>query len=186
MKPEYDETFEALSPEEKGYELARRGFSSGMSGFHGADFFDDDLPTPFAFCGWAGQHSNYVGFRIEQRCFGGRDVQLYYFNDDSWPRADDERTLKVIRDCSSGLADVHYERRVVKAYAEERARTLIVFRLSADTIRETVMLNSKEVPSREAGGYVFVLPRCGEFMCELGEMLDGELVPLHRDSFCMK
>ena len=34
--------------------------------------------------------------------------------------------------------------------------------------------------------YVFTWPGAGEFWCTLGEVVDGRLVPMHRDDFCMK
>lgn len=35
-------------------------------------------------------------------------------------------------------------------------------------------------------GYVLVIPQVGEFNVELGEIIDGERIPLRYDSFCMK
>lgn len=173
-------------PYQAGYELARLGYSTGKSGFHDAMVSCGDLPSPFGFCGWAGDHSNYVGMCIEKRCFCGSDVQLYYFDDDNWPNFGDETALSLIRQYSSGLTDVHHEKRIVNVFGKMAERTLTVFSLSADAIRETVMLGSEEMPSAAIGGYLFVLPRCGEFRCELGEIKNGELIPLHRDDYCMK
>ena len=60
------------------------------------------------------------------------------------------------------------------------------FHLDPKRIRETVLLSGKAVETDRLGGYVFVLPRAGEFFCELGEIVDGKRVPLHIDDFCMK
>lgn len=44
----------------------------------------------------------------------------------------------------------------------------------------------KLISASETGGYVLVIPQVGEFNVELGEIIDGERIPLHYDSFCMK
>ena len=65
-------------------------------------------------------------------------------------------------------------------------RNVIFFRLASDFIPNTLILNRTEVNAADLGGHVFVLPRSGEFCCEFGECLNGQLIPLYRDSFCMK
>ena len=49
-----------------------------------------------------------------------------------------------------------------------------------------MMLSGHEVPASETGGYVLVLPKVGEFWCELGEILNGKRVPLLFDDYCIK
>lgn len=170
-----------------GYEMARTGLSRGHSGFHG---LGADPMLPFGACGWADYEApdwpdaQGVAFRINRRCFGGRDVQLYYFDDDHFPKVEvEERILATIRQCSSGIACVRVDSVVDEKGFAHRA---ILFRLDAAAIRDTVRLSGQDVDTKELGGYVFVLPRAGEFFCELGELSDGRMIPLHKDDFCMK
>jgi len=173
------------------YELSRLS-AAGLPAPFQWDF-DPFCTAPVTAAGWAGYNRclsgieiQGVGFQIEKRCFDGRDAQLYYFNNDSWPASDDEAVLDTIRRFSSGLVDVHIEQRVTTICRRTAKRNLIVFRLSPDAIRPTVRINREDVDASILGGYVFVLPRSGEFWCELGEIRDGELIPLYQDAFCMK
>lgn len=170
-----------------GYEVGKAGLSQGHSGFHG---FGVNPMVPFQACGWADyddpnwEGAQGVGFRINRQCFGGRDALLYYFDDDRFPAEDQtEWILSVIRQCSSGIACVRVDSVVDGKGFAHRA---ILFRLDAGAIRKTVSLSGQEVATEVLGGYVFVLPRAGEFYCQLGEIVDGRAVPLHIDDFCMK
>lgn len=49
-----------------------------------------------------------------------------------------------------------------------------------------MMVNRRLVSADDLGKYVFVLPRAGEFYCELGVIKAGERVPLLIDDYCMK
>lgn len=42
------------------------------------------------------------------------------------------------------------------------------------------------VHAEQVGRYIFVMPHCGEFYCVLGEIRDGQMIPLHEDDFYMK
>lgn len=170
-----------------GYEMARAGLSRGHSGFHG---LGADPMLPFGACGWADYEAPHwpdaqgVAFRINRRCFGGQDVQLYYFDDDHFPTdGDAEWILATIRQCSSGIACVRVDSVVDEKGFAHRA---ILFRLDAAAIRDSVRLSGRDVDTKELGGYVFVLPRAGEFFCELGQVSEGRTIPLHKDDFCMK
>ena len=172
------------------YELARREHAKVPQ-----NLFDDSITghAPFERCGWAAYDTSPiwgamegVGFRIEKRCFAGRDAQLYYFNDDRWPDANAGSMAEFICRCSSGIADARAEERTVTMHNQRMKRNVIFFRLSADVTPKTLILNREEVDAAKLGGHVFVLPRSGEFQCEFGECLNGELIPLYRDSFCMK
>lgn len=111
--------------------------------------------------------------------------------------ADGKKRLQEIRDgierYSSELTDV----KICEIEEPERFRfrgieysptrlTVIQFRLDSSKIKDTVELSEENIPSSELGDYVFILPRADEFYIELGEMLDGERIPLHYDDFCMK
>ena len=173
------------------YELAKRGYSKGMSGFH-YKWVLPKLIFPFRMCGWAdyahpewvGYRAQGVAFRIEEGCFEGRQAQLYYLDEDGFP-ADtsgepelQQKMIQVIQEYSSGIADVHVE--------ERSGKKLLLFRLEPAAVKETVSLSKKGVPTDQVGKYIFVLPRSGEFNCELGEIRDGEMIRLHKDNFCMK
>lgn len=192
----YWEHYAALSPGMQSlvaWELAKRGASRGKSGFHGA-IFGSGLPFPFAACGWASYRepgwgdTEGVAFRINRDCFGSRKPLLYYLDDDNWPWEDREKThLAIIESCSSGISGVRTERRRCVGWdGEEKERQVVLFRLDPKAVKETVLLSGKPVPTAQAGEYIFVLPRAGEFYCLLGEVRDGEMIPLHKDDFCMK
>lgn len=175
-----------------GYEAAKLGFSNGTSGFHSPVFHQGDLPMPFCAIGWGSyQHPGWgdaegVAFRIESRCFDGRSVQLYYFDDDQCFAEHRDMYVKLIETYSSGIADIRIEDRVCTQFNQTKQHSVILFRLEPKAIRETVVLSGKSVPTSETGEYIFVLPRCGEFFCQLGEIQNDEMIPLHKDDFCMK
>ena len=187
-----------------GYELCRRAQTAGTSGFHLGGRSGD---VPFSFCGWAdyeyrpGKFTQGVGFCVNRACFGGRDAELYYTDDDMLGRPDGSEgapdwitaMAERIGLWSSGLADVRLaEEREEKDFlfrGRWHSPALVRsfrFRLDPRRIRETVLLSGKAVETDRLGGYVFVLPRAGEFFCELGEIVDGRRAPLHIDDFCMK
>ena len=183
---------------EKLYEECRKNPSSGMSGFHGFPAADS---IPFSMCGWATFDGEWggVAFRINRDCFDGRDAVLYYMDDDFFGDLQDHQMewLQMIRNgiekYSSGLTDVQIcEQReqnnfMFRGHSNSPTRvTTIRFRLDSSKIKETVELAEKTVPTSEIGEYIFVLPKAGEFYIELGEIIDGERVPLHYDDFCMK
>ena len=188
------------------YEICKRVQSRGTCGFHG---FARSKYNPISFLGWADcdekKNDQGVGFRINRDCFTGRNVELYYVDDDMFESIDSDSThewlarklnkmLEKIKTFSSGIDDVRIHEEIVEAGFIFRRRKItkrckmsnIRFRLEPAKIRETVSFSGKEVPSSEVGGYIFVLPRAGEFFCELGEIVDGKRVALHIDDFCMK
>lgn len=185
--------FDTLPPQLRSrvcWELARRGASRGRSGFHG---MGGNKEMPFSFCGWADYRdpewgeTQGVGFRINRACFGDRPPVLYYLDDDNWPGEGREKKLDLIRRYSSGIVRVRTEQRVCKNWSGKEAECRVVlFELSRAAVKRTVMLEGKKCPTAQVGEYIFVLPRCGEFYCLLGEERDGELIPLHRDDYCMK
>lgn len=180
------------------YEECRKDPGRGTSGFHG---FGNAYPLPFSMCGWATFDGVWggVAFRINRDCFDGRDAVLYYMDDDyfgdmsehnkEWLR----KMIGVIERYSSGLTDIKICEKTepdtftFRGHAHYPARvTTIQFRLDSSKIKDTVEICEKPVPTPEIGEYIFVLPKAGEFYIELGEILDGERVPLHYDDFCMK
>lgn len=175
------------------YEIAKIENSRSTSGFHG-------MPSGGVIhaCGWANYaifrwgeawHDQGVAFRIRRECFPPGPVRLYYLDDDHFPRKDEDNILQLIRQHSSGISNIHLERRVCKGWHsndEEEEQTLIVFDLDETAFHHTVVLSGKHVPTQDLGGYIFVLPRAGEFYCVLGEIRDDAVIPLHKDDFCMK
>lgn len=175
------------------YEIAKIENSRSTSGFHG-------MPSGGVIhaCGWADYaifrwgeawHDQGVAFRIRRECLPPGPVRLYYLDDDHFPRQDEENILQLIRQHSSGISNIHLERRVCKGWhsnEEEEEQTLIVFDLDETAFHHTVVLSGKHVPTQDLGGYIFVLPRAGEFNCVLGEIRDDAVIPLHKDDFCMK
>ena len=192
------------------YEL-RKNFPSWCRS--GAHWYNPENCDPFSFCGWADfyceelhRDTEGVGFKINRECFDGRDVELYYMDEHFAVEYGDDkflqRILPIIIKYSSGLTDVHIS--IVKEeknsvtfrgdsvdylYFDEENMcqiAIIKFKLDSKKIKENISLNEKIFDTDEFGGYVFVLPRFGEFYCELGEIIDGKRVTLHIDDFCMK
>lgn len=157
--------------------------------------------APISFCGWAdyGRAFPGVGFRINRDCFAGRGAELYYMDDDMlsgayvWKEPFLEEMLGNIISSSSGLTNVHMHQEDAKGEFTFCGRrrdasciTSLRFHLDASSIKETLSFNREKISSAKFGGYVFVLPRTGEFFCELGEIVDGERIPLLFDDYCMK
>lgn len=184
------------------YEDCRRIPTEGRSGFH---WLSTSYQVPFSPCGWASFKASWggteygVAFRIGKDCFNERDVILYYMDSDFFCCLS-ENSIKWLQEMcdnimrySSGLTDVQIcETEVTEPFRFRRRKhsptrvTTIQFRLDSTKIKDTVEINNEKIPTSELGDYVFVLPRSGEFYIELGEVLNGERVPLHYDDFCMK
>ena len=169
------------------------------SGFHG---LEDSKYDPISFCGWAdyGDMFQGVAFRINRDCFiDDNDPELYYVDDDMTGDLS-ERQLKwlnkmldTMNACSSGIRDIHLHQEHADKFIMFRGRMedftnliSIRFTLDASMIRDSVSLSGQEIPASETGGYVLVVPRAGEFFCELGEIRYSERVPLLIDDYCMK
>lgn len=191
---DYREHYQTLPPQLQclvAWEIAKRGASQGRSGFHHGP---GSIPFPFSACGWASYQDprwgamEGVAFRIKKDCFGDRKPLLYYLDDDGWPCAERENIdLALIQRYSSGISGVRVEQRRCKDWnGDEKEQRVVLFELEPAAIKETVELQGYAVSTKEVGEYVFVLPRCGEFYCVLGEILDGKMIPLHKDDFCMK
>ena len=188
--------FRALTPDRQkrtAYVLAQRGCSGGTSGFHTGL---SSVPYPFRFCGWADCGDRFcsggVAFRIERGCFPNGPVCLFYTDDDNWPAYADNghigarapELLEGVRQFSSGIANVRLLEKTLPR--EDTPRVMVAFDLDASAIRPSVRLQGGCVSTEETGPYIFILPRCGEFFCTLGELRDNLVIPLHRDNFCMK
>jgi len=151
--------------------------TQGMSGFH----FGPMPDAPISFLGWADYDNpgwgptQGVGFLIRKELLTGKRPLLYYTDDDGLPDKNScRKMLKLICQYSSGITHVRYRKGTV------------LFRLNASAIKKTVRLSKKEVPAETFGGYMFLLPKAGEFSCTLGQIRMGRKIPLHKDSFCMK
>lgn len=190
----YWKHYDTLSPQLQSLvclELAKRGASVGQSGFHG---FGGNDRMPFSFCGWADYRdpdwgeTQGVGFRVNRACFGDRLPVLFYLDDGNWPWEERrERDLELVERYSSGIVRVRVEERLCKNWSgQEGQNRVVLFELDSAAVKKTVMLGGQERSTEEVGQYIFVLPRCGEFYCLLGEDQNGELIPLHRDDYCMK
>lgn len=168
-----------ITPEE-GYELAKQHSFQGMSGFHSGFFLPKNRPPiPISFCGWAvckkaGIFWDGLAFQIEKACFGSREPLLYYTDDDGWLESKADANCKAIETLSSGITDLRF--------SEGR----LLFRLDKSKLRRDVDLYDTYLTKEDGPYYILVLPRCGEFQCQLGEMLEGKPIPLNNDSFCMK
>ena len=98
---------------------------------------------------------------------------------------------------SSGLTDVRAVvlpgRHSSVVTAPEQAAGLleetcaVAFTLDPVAIKPTLIIQGRPYDTEECGGYVFILPRSGEFDCTIGQLFDDNLrLPLRTDSYCMK
>lgn len=171
--------------------------TQGMSGFN---FPNHSKPSalPFSFCGYADTHSPWFGvaFRINKDCFDGRDPLLYYADDDLIGNKPEnlQKFIDNIALYSSGLKEVKVVTKVV--YGKDLPSSClhkftfiptIRFRLDPAKIKKTISVDGgKIIHTADLGGYFLVIPKVGEFDIELGEIINGKRVPLHRNGFCMK
>lgn len=187
------------------YEYRKMKPCRGKSGFHN----EYSKYEPISVFGWAdyGERWPGVGFRINYKCFSGRDVELYYIDDEmldyldedvtddfyQWKKDNRSYMLEKIKEYSSGLSriQIHQEEEdnnfMFHGESYNRRKvTSFRFHLDPKNIREYVICDGDQISSSDFGGYFFVLPRAGEFVCEFGEIIDGKRVPLLFDEFCMK
>lgn len=163
------------------YELARRAPPQGHSGFHMAGGSGVFWP-----CGWAKTKPvDGVAFAIRQECFAGRDPLLFYAYEhevasggaldeaSAWEPGWLGEVWQSIEDYSSGIR------------VEELRGAVLLFRLDGKKVKKLDILYGGP-GNQEQPDYVFTWPGAGEFDCTLGEVVDGRLVCLYRDSFSMK
>jgi hypothetical protein len=155
--------------------------------------------APFQFCGWGGHH-NEVGpcFKIDPRCFLGREHLLFYSDQDMCCEGgNSEKEAKAFAEevarRSSGLTDVRVAVMPRSCHDQpnegDNPYYCVLFRLDCAAVKPAVIMNGRDVPVGETEGYVQVLPRVGEYWCDLGEIPNGDLrksIPLYKDSFDMK
>ena len=170
--------------------------SLGRRDFRRASSIKSRPDGPIEFRGWGGLH-NEIGpcFRIEAECFLGRKHLLYYTDDDLRAETpnDEKEAGRLAADIalySSGLADIRVEAMPIPGSdLSTPIRYLILFRLDPTAVRPEVIVNGESLSLTDTGGYILVLPKAGEFQCDMGELVQSDplaLLPLYRDSFCMK
>ena len=189
---EYLQQYDALDEVSKkvaGYMLATAGMSDG-SGYHRYFRVDKNVEYPFMFCGWLGLNSGAgVVFRINRDGFALTENPKLFYSDDSMyfdfgaERESAESLARSIEACSSGLTDFGVE--LLPPMENGELRFGVTFRLSADAIKETIEMGGVK-ETAPLGGYLFSLPKVGEFDCIMGELLSDGAMILNYDSFCMK
>lgn len=166
------------------YELARQDPPHGHGVFHG--FIKMGSKGVFWYNSWA-RTKNGVGpaFGICPGCFAGRDPLLFYALGEvpaglplkelgeKEPPDWFTQAYQIIQDCSSGIR------------MEGLRGGVFLFRLDKGNIRRMDIFYGLRF-GEEHPDYVFTWPGAGEFWCTLGEVVDGKLVPLYLDDFCMK
>jgi len=188
---EYLQQYDALDDVSKkiaGYMLAMAGMSDG-SGYHRYFRVDKNVEYPFMLCGWLGLNSSQGAvFRINRDAFALNEDPRLFYSDDSMDfafngqREEILRFARSIETCSSGLTDMEVQ---LLHFDDREPQLAVTFRLSADAIKDTIEMGGLR-ETAPLGGYLFALPRVGEFSCIMGEVLsDGPLI-LNYDSFCMK
>ena len=188
---EYLQQYDVLDDVSKkiaGYMLAMAGMSDG-SGDHRYFRVDKNVEYPFMFCGWLGMNSSQGAvFRINRDAFAVNEDPTLFYTDDSMAfslNSHREEILDFARSielCSSGLTDMDVQ---VLHFDDRDPQLAVIFRLSADAIKDTIEMGGLQ-ETAPLGGYLFGLPRVGEFDCIMGEVYpDGPLI-LNYDRFCMK
>lgn len=204
------QTLSPINQARAGWLLA--GLDSECRKRHNYDWslLSGQMISPFRFCGFAGSKSD-IGpcYQIHSDCFAGRDAQLVYIDDGTinWGQGYREKYIMKLAEKieaeSSGLSGCHpcivtlgkpsfWLKYSLSGCCEsmEEAREIrvgaIVFHLDSSAVKEEVIVNGKSVSSSESGGYMFVLPQCGEFNMCLMECFQGECRNLQFDMFCMK
>lgn len=166
------------------YEFARQGPPWGHGVFHG--FMRMGTKGVFWWHSWARTETGAgPAFGICPRCFAGRDPLLFFalgevpaglplegLREEEPPDWSTE-ACQIIQDCSSGIR------------LEGLRGRVFLFRLDKGGIRRMDIFYGGP-GAEEQPDYVFTWPGGGEFQCTLGEVVDGKLVPLYRDDFCMK
>ena len=155
--------------------------------------------TPFQFYGWGGYH-NEVGpcFKIDPWCFLGREHLLFYSDQDM--RCEGRKSEKEakafaeeVAQRSSGLVDIRVAVMPRSCHDQpdkgDNPYYCVLFRPDCAAVKPAVIMNGRDMPVGETEGYVLVVPRVGEYWCELGEIPNGDFrksIVLYKDSFDMK
>ena len=192
---DYLARYSQLSRQERaiaGYLLASTGSSRGH-GYFSYFASDREVVYPFRFCGWAGLHKD-LGpmFQINRDCFPLSLLPRLFYTDDDMPfrtqtgTEPPEYLIELSREIernSSGLANVKPV--LLPEQDGKPAVWGISFLLSESAVRKSVAMDGM-IPTAPLGGYLFALPKAGEFDCCMGELYDDSYIVLHHDSFCMK
>ncbi len=148
-----------------------------------------DFKIPFMFYGWAGAYNDLgPAYKINTECFAEID-ELFYSDDDiADDRGEAEHLAREIARESSGIAQVRVERLVKFQMTYERIneRWGIVFVMDKNAVKESVCIGSRPVTKDESGGFLFILPKVGEFNCILGHRNEDGCFALSKDIYCMK
>ena len=146
---------------------------------------------PVQFYGWAGEYSDTgPAMSIRKEAFPQGNEVIFYT--DTEIAENEESALELaagIAAESSGICDVRVEKLTEFAASEGPEpgdHVGIVFSLSEDAVKDALVIGGKRVPAQESGGYVFVLPKAGEFDSIIGELAGGTCFALSKDIWCMK
>ncbi|MBE5794893.1 MAG: hypothetical protein E7323_09480 [Clostridiales bacterium] len=127
---------------------------------------------PFAFAGWPDyinpewpegyQRTQGISFEIGKGCFGKKDPLLFY-RDYGRGIEDEKLYAETIEKYSSGIRVAE-----VKSHCPGGYDSGFTFRLDQ---------------AAGSGQYVLMVPVSGEFQCELGQVVDGDWVPMCKEHF---
>lgn len=135
-----------------------------------------------------------VAFSVWSACFAGRDPLLFFVESD----VREPCPLEEVKTWEPGWAGEVW--RNIEGYSsgirvEGLCGRAVLFRLDPSRIRSqdifyggTLVLEDSSFHRDMLGpeDFIFTWPGAGEFDCTLGEVIDGMLVPLMRDDYCMK
>lgn len=172
-----------------GYSSAYR--DAAMMFYLGRGRFDEFKP-PLRFMGWAGRRNN-IGpaYRIlPEALFEEGKAEIFYTDSDIEKNREAVSELAVdIVSQSSGIASARVEtmENVLFEQVETEPVWGVVLTLDQSAVKESIYVNGKLMGPEETGGYVFVLPKAGEFSCRLGQLTGkGHYITLAKDLYCMK
>lgn len=158
---------------------------------------------PMAFFGWAGQNSE-IGpvIRINAEHFSGdEEVRVFYADSDyrgrMWEDEDGKELLlnenamweleslaRSIQNLSSGLTDGRVQ--ILTPEDGSDPFYAATYRLDKKAVKDLMVVDGKTHTADEAGGYLVVFQRYGEFTATLGVLRNGKPVVLYQDSCAMK
>ncbi len=129
-------------------------------------------------CSWSD-----IAYRINYDAFIGRKAILVYQDDDyNWGLDDVAFFAQSMETDSSGLIDF-------ALWPDEYDRDMwrsITFRPYCDAIKDSLMIDGKQVSFLALGGFVLALNRYGEFNLYISEIYKGRIFRLEADSVSIK
>ena len=181
----------ASMPEEKqiafGYLLLNYRSTVGLNNNPGMNYLQmlldsghpeiPKLMLPVRFIGYAGKNSE-VGpaYRLEPRCFAKYGETLFYTDEDI--SRDGERAGMLAEEIAAQSGGIKNMRAGTVSLTPERPPfRCVYFETDSKKARE-LFINGKRMQVEDNGGCVLVIPKTGEYCCQIGEVPEPDKEPL--------